>query len=74
MLDFIDNERVWFSGEDSPAAIINVEIFGSASASSYNKLTAELTENVSSVLGISPTRIYIKYDEINNWGWNGSNF
>ncbi len=74
MLNFSDNERIWFSGDDSPSAILKVEIFGSASNSSYDALTAELTDIVSSVLEISPSRIYIKYDEINNWGWNGSNF
>ncbi|MBQ1519226.1 MAG: hypothetical protein IIZ53_05155, partial [Ruminococcus sp.] len=25
-------------------------------------------------LGISSDRIYVKYSEVANWGWNGSNF
>ncbi|MBQ3602642.1 MAG: hypothetical protein IJA02_02235 [Clostridia bacterium] len=74
MLDFSDNRRLWFVGDDAPAAMLEVEIFGAASASAYDALTAELTDKVSETLGIPASRIYVKYEEIGNWGWNGSNF
>lgn len=74
MLKFSDNERMWFMGEDSPAAMLEVEIFGSASDASYDALTAELTKTVASVLSVPESRIYVKYEEIDTWGWNGSNF
>jgi len=74
MLDFTDSERMWFSGENSPAAMLEVEIFGAVNESAYDALTARLTEIVSAELGISPARVYVKYEEIEHWGWNSSNF
>lgn len=74
MLGFSDNERMWFVGDDAPAAMLEVEIFGSASAAAYDALTAELTKTVASVLSVPASRIYVKYEEIDTWGWNGSNF
>ena len=74
MLGFSDNERMWFVGDDAPLAYISVKLFGSASDSAYDALTANLTEIVSSELGVSASRIYVKYEEIDHWGWNGSNF
>ena len=74
MLDFADNCRMWFGGDNAPCAFLEVKLFGSASASSYDRLTAAITNDVSSVLGVSPDRVYVKYEEIANWGWNGSNF
>lgn len=74
MLGFSDNERMWFVGDDAPIAYLSVKLFGGASDSAYDALTAKLTEIVSVELGIQPSRIYVKYEEIDHWGWNGSNF
>ena len=65
---------LWFKGSDAPAAMVEVSVFGSASASAYNALTAEVTDVLKVNLGISPDRVYVKYTETPNWGWNGSNF
>ncbi|MBQ3888097.1 MAG: hypothetical protein II735_09005 [Clostridia bacterium] len=74
MLNFEDNGKLWFKGSDSPAAIAEVSLYGRASAASYDALTARLTEILSTVLGITPGRIYVKYSEIEYWGMAGSNF
>ena len=65
---------LWFKGSDAPAAMVEVSVFGSASASAYSALTAKVTDVLNSDLGIAPDRIYVKYSETPNWGWNGSNF
>ena len=65
---------LWFKGSDAPAAMVEVSVFGSASASAYNALTAKVTDILGGDLGISPDRVYVKYFETSNWGWNGSNF
>ena len=65
---------LWFKGTDAPAAMVEVSVFGSASASNYNALTGKITDILNTDLGISPDRIYVKYFETPNWGWNGSNF
>lgn len=75
MLGFEDGCRMAFRGEaTSDMAFIEVQIFGKASASDYAKLTAALTDTVSEILGIAPDMVYIKYEEVSTWGWNGVNF
>lgn len=74
MVSFEDACRLYFKGSAEPAAFLEVKIFGSADESAYSKLTARLTEIVNRELGIDPSRIYVKYEEVSHWGWNGSNF
>ncbi|WP_416200898.1 MAG: Macrophage migration inhibitory factor (MIF) [Thermocaproicibacter melissae] len=75
MLTFEDNCRMWFQGNDEPAtALVDVKLFGKASAEDYEKLTSALTQSLEEVLGISPARTYVRYEEVQYWGWNGSNF
>ncbi len=74
MLDFEGDCRMWFGGSDAPCAYLEVKLFGSASGSSYDRLTAAITDDVSSVLGVPADRVYVKYEEIAHWGWNRSNF
>ena len=35
---------------------------------------AAISEIISETLGIDSSNIYIKYEEAEHWGWNGSNF
>jgi phenylpyruvate tautomerase PptA (4-oxalocrotonate tautomerase family) len=74
MLNFSGDLNMYFAGSDGPCAILEVKIFGKASAQEYDSLTAELCSIVTEVLGIDGTRIYVKYEEIDNWGYNGINF
>ena len=61
-------------GSDAPAAMVEVSIFGSASDAAYADLTARICKIVAETLHIDASRIYVKYAEIEHWGWNGSNF
>lgn len=54
--------------------MVEVALFGKASAAAYNKFTAQVCEILSDVLGIPSDKIYVKYEEVGNWGWNGGNF
>ena len=74
MIDFQENCRLWFKGEDTPAAMIEVDLFGKATDSGYDALTKAITDIVNAELGISADRIYVKYNEINHWGYSGFNF
>ena len=66
---------MYFRGKnDVPIAFIEVKIFGGASGSEYSQLTAEITKITSEVLKISPDQIYVKYEEVEYWGYNGHNF
>ncbi|MBQ3484608.1 MAG: hypothetical protein IJA77_03780 [Clostridia bacterium] len=74
MLSFRDNVSMFFKGEDAPCAICQVKLFGSADEEAYEELTEELTDILREELDIDPDRIYITYEEIGVWGWNGGNF
>ena len=51
-----------------------LSLFGGTSDAVYDKLTAAVCDAVSEETGIAPSNIYIKYEEAEHWGWNGSNF
>lgn len=74
MLSFQAEQSLWFKGTNEPAAYVEVKSFGSAPDSAYDKLTKAVTALVAEELGVNPARIYVKYEEISHWGWNGSNF
>ena len=74
MVDFQENCHLWFKGDDEPCAIIEIDLFGKASDSGYDALTKAITDIVSDGLGIDKSRIYVKYNEINHWGYSGFNF
>jgi len=75
MLNFTDSARMAFRGTDEGgAAMLEVEIFGSADAESKASLTEELCKIITRVLGIKGERVYVKYRECDCWGYNGFNF
>lgn len=75
MVGFQDNYSLYFQGNNNlPSAFIEVKIFGNASKEVYDKLTSKICELFNSSLNIPKDRIYIKYEEVANWGWNGINF
>ncbi len=75
MLGFEDNCRMAFSGKSEPdIAYVEVSLLGSTTAAVYARLTAAITKRVEDVLGVAGNRIYVKYEETEYWGWNGSNF
>jgi phenylpyruvate tautomerase PptA (4-oxalocrotonate tautomerase family) len=75
MLSFEDCCRLYFQGKnDQPIAFVEVKLFGKATDEEYSKMTATITDILKRRLDISPDHIYIKYEEVANWGWNGKNF
>jgi len=75
MVSFEDQCSLYFKGEsDKAIAYIEVKIFGSSSGSAYDKLTGAITNILNEELNIAPDQVYVKYEEVSNWGWNGRNF
>ncbi len=74
MLGFEENCRLYFRGSNENCAYIEVNLLGSASGSTYGKMTAILTDVVCKQLSLSPDRVYVKYSETPYWGFSGSNF
>lgn len=69
-----DKQKIYFGGNnDKPTAYVEVKIYGKSTSEAYGNVTAALCEAFESVLDISPSRIYVKYEEGYIWGWNGKN-
>lgn len=64
---------LYFKGTDEPAAMVEVSIYGSAGSSALNALTASISDIINAELGVPQARIYVKYSQTPDWGWNGSN-
>lgn len=75
MTGFCDNYHLYFRGDNSkPSAFIEVKIFGKENPPAFDTLTAKICEIFNEVLRIASDHIYIKYEAVANWGWNGGNF
>lgn len=74
MLSFEDNCHLWFQGnQEAPCAFVGIKLFGKASPAAYEKMTAAVTKILTDELALDPARIYVQYEEVSHWGWNGSN-
>ena len=74
MVDFEDDRPLYFKGTEEPAAIVSVDLYGSAGAEAYGKFTAAVTKIMGDYLYVPADRVFVKYMEYDHWGWNGSNF
>lgn len=75
MLGFEDNVKLYFRGDNSyKIAFVEVKVFGSENKNAFNALTGRICEIFNEVLGIDPDKVYVKYEAVANWGWNGGNF
>ena len=75
MLSFEDECTLYFKGENScKIAYVEVKVFGSENKAAFKLMTAAICQIYEEVLGIAPDKIYVKYEAVTNWGWNGMNF
>lgn len=75
MLGFEDGCHMYFRGNgEEPMAFLEVKVYGKAEDADCGKLTGVLTGILEEELGIASDHIYIKYEEVDKWGWNGGNF
>lgn len=69
-----DENFMTFGGSDAPCAMVDIAQFGSENKDAYGKLTAAICDKVGPMIGVEPSRIFVKYAECLNWGMNGHNF
>lgn len=74
MVEITDKLDMWFKGSNEPCAMFEVAIFGKANDDAYDDLTKRLCTISEKYLGVSPDRTYVKYSEIEHWGYNNFNF
>jgi hypothetical protein len=75
MVGFEDDYSLYFKGQQyEKIAFVEVKIFGSAESSALEKLTQAICTIYEEELSIPKDKIYITYQEISSWGYNGFNF
>lgn len=75
MLSFEGDTQMAFHGDmDSPMAFLTVSLVGSASDEAYDALTKRLCGIMGETLGIASDMVYVKYEEVDHWGWDNINF
>ena len=56
------------------AAFLEVSCFGHVDPKGYDAMTGAVCALLEETLGVPPAKVYVKYAETGNWGWNGRNF
>lgn len=75
MCGFEDGYHLYFRGQnDQPLAFVEVKAFGREDRQAFDAMTGKICSIFDKVLGISPDHVYVKYEAVSNWGYNGSNF
>ena len=74
MLGFKGDMKMAFRGDTSPLAMIEIDLYGKADSTYYDILTRRVCDITSSTLSIPGERIYVKYREVEYWGYDGENF
>lgn len=75
MVGFEPNVSLYFHGEKpEKTAFVEVSLYGNASPSDCDRMTAEICRIYGEVLGVPSDKIYVKYSPTDQWGWNGGNF
>lgn len=75
MVEICPECNIWFRGDNSaPSAYIEIKIFGEATDSACEAMTAAVCDIFENVLSIHADRTYVKYEFCHVWGWNGANF
>lgn len=75
MVGFEDNYDLYMGGRKlDKGAYVSVSLFGNASSSAYEKMTASICDLYEKELGIPKASVYVTYHGVNDWGWNGQNF
>ncbi len=70
MVKISDKANLWFQGDESTAAMVEISLFGKASRENCESLTKEICGVLEREADIPPQRTYVKYQFIDTWGYN----
>ncbi len=71
MVEVSDNCRLYFGGKnDTDIAYFEVKLLGRATREKYEALTKKICEIVSEQFSIPGDKVYVKFEEVENWGYN----
>lgn len=74
MVGFEDSYDLYFQGnKEGESAFVEVSVYGNISSSVSEALTGAICQILESELAIPKNRVYVKYQGVSEWGWNGTN-
>lgn len=74
MVGIEDEYNLYMGGNKlEKGAYVAVSLFGTASSAAYEKMTGEICRLYEEELGIPGRSVYVTYQGVKDWGWNGSN-
>ena len=75
MLEFQGERSMYFRGSNNEGiAFVEIKMFGKPCKLAFDEMTKEVTRIISVELDIPQSNIYVKYDPVDIWGYNGINF
>ncbi len=75
MVGIEDGVDLWFAGSRlESGAYVGIKVYGRLSSSDCDKMTGAVCTILSETLGIDGQDVYVTYQGIADWGWDGSNF
>ena len=75
MIGFKDEHVMFFRGDKKEkAAFVEIKIFGSTDKNHKEAITSRVSTLFEEELSIPKDSIYIIFDEVKDWGWNGKMF
>ena len=75
MVGIQDNYDLYFGGNKlEKGAFVAISMFGNASSDLCDKMTSEICHIFERELNIPSNGVYITYQGIKDWGYNGKNF
>ena len=70
MVQIQDNCKLYFKGnKDEDCAYFEVKLLGKSTKANYETLTKALCEIASEELSIPTNRVYVKFEEVEYWGF-----
>ena len=75
MVGFEDEYDLYMGGKKlDKGAFVSVRVFGQVNSSACDQMTGKICEIMQEELGIPGNAVYVTYQGIADWGWNGGNF
>lgn len=75
MVGFEDDYSLYMGGSKlEKGAFVSVRVFGEIHSSQSNEMTAKICQIFADELDIPGQNVYVTYQGIADWGWNGNNF
>ena len=75
MVGICDNYDLYFAGKKLENGVfVDVKVYGNVNPADSAKMTTEICAILKKIAGTDGSCVYVTYQGIKDWGWNGENF